>query len=103
MKYYWVGFDFFIFKLLISFFISNNSTSENEKLEILLIAFIIKILGCLENFSNIESIGSLKFSPSFMLLLGSVIPRDDAAWPKYVFNISATSVSSTIIFFVPLY
>ena len=72
-----------------------------RKLEILLIAFIIKILGCLENFSNIESIGSLKFSPSFMLLLGSFIPRDDAAWPKYVFNISATSVSSTINFLFP--
>ena len=36
-----------------------------------------------------------------MLLLGSFIPRDDAAWPKYVFNISATSVSSTIIFLFP--
>ena len=36
-----------------------------------------------------------------MLLLGSFIPRDDAAWPKYVFNIYATSVSSAIIFLFP--
>ena len=36
-----------------------------------------------------------------MLLLCSFIPTDDAAWPKYVFNISATSVSSTIFFLFP--
>ena len=39
-------------------------------------ALIINIPGCLENLSNIESIGSFKFSYQVMNSLSSLIPRD---------------------------
>ena len=62
-------------------------------------ALIINILRCLENLSNIDSIGWFKFSCEVMNSLGSLIPRDETAYSKYVFNVSAISMSNNFTAF----
>ena len=82
------GFDFLVFKALILLCISVKLLSLNKKVDYNSMAVIINILGCLQNLSNIESRGSFKFSCEVMNSLGSLIPRDETAYSKYVFNVS---------------